>query len=227
MWHDSCICVWYDSRIYVTQLIRMYAMTHAYVWHVSFIYVTRLIHVYVTWLIHLWNTTHSYVSRDSCIHVTRHIHICDTTHLCVCDMPYTFTWHDSSTCMTWLISMRAQQRNIWCGLSSSRYKFPTATSLLNWLYRTRNSLEGGFRLHKHSRVWFVPPTSIFVLDLYHNERAGSDICGFPVDGLDTQWIPKSFLCGKIAVLWNVETFLRADTVHVSSAASKISQKSAL
>jgi len=123
VWHDSFTCVtwliymcdmthlhvWHDSFTCVIWLIYMCDMTHLHVWHDSF---TR-----VPWLIYMCDITHLYAWHDSSIV----LHTCDMTHShtntrvkCAATallsalswvMTHSHVWHDSSTCVTWLIYM--------------------------------------------------------------------------------------------------------------------------
>jgi len=121
--------VWRDSLICVTWLIHMCDMTHSYVWHDSFICVRGLTRtcelthwfvwrdslICVTWLIHMCDMTQAArllwksVTRAGIYMFTRKrlLDIWNVTHLHVymCDLTYSYVWHDSLICVTWLIDM--------------------------------------------------------------------------------------------------------------------------
>ena len=65
----SCMTSRDMTNSWVTWLMHMYDMTHAYVWHDSCIC--------VMWLMHMCDVTHAYVWHDSCICVTWLMHMCD------------------------------------------------------------------------------------------------------------------------------------------------------
>ena len=119
-------CVWHDSFICVTWLIRMCDMTH--VWHDSFISVTWLIHMCdmthlydLTQIIRVNESCHTYKwvmslewggsHAESCICLYLIIHMCTQSFICVtwrihkCDMMHSHVWHDLCTCVTCLIHM--------------------------------------------------------------------------------------------------------------------------
>jgi len=85
--HVTHLCVWHDSFVWVTWLIRVCDITHSCVWNDSF--------VCVTWLIRMFDMTHLCVWHDSFVCETWIIPACDMTHSCV--------RHDSFVCVTWLI----------------------------------------------------------------------------------------------------------------------------
>jgi len=60
-------------------------------------------------------------------------------------------------------------------------------------------LGADFRLRIHPFVWCVPlaPNYSAFLICTTNEWAGVDIRWFPVDGIDTRWIPRSLSCGFV------------------------------
>ena len=82
------VCLW----------VTRHDMTHSCVWHDSFVRVTWLIRTCDMTHSYMCDMTHSYVWHDSFICVTWLIRMCDTTH--------SYVWHDSFTCVTWLIYMR-------------------------------------------------------------------------------------------------------------------------
>jgi len=121
-------CVWHDSFVCVTWLIRVCDMTHWYVWHDSMYRSSRgravlcmerekervhpvmhhvlccagcVTHHYVcdmTWLINMCDLI-------SLICVCGMNHYCVWHDSLVCDMTHSFVWHDSLVCVTWLISV--------------------------------------------------------------------------------------------------------------------------
>jgi len=121
VWHDAFIVnmmsiTWHDPRT---------IMTHSYVWRDSSIHhrlskVTtwdaRDSFVLVAWLILMCDMTHPYVWHASWCHPWdyRHGAMSCVTWLMwqaqqihkACDI-YSYVWHDSSTCVTWLIHIRA------------------------------------------------------------------------------------------------------------------------
>jgi len=97
---------------FVAWLIHMCVVTHLYVWHDSFLC--------VMWGIRMCDVAHSCDDSFICAPRTPHvahmapnslhlwlIHMCDMTHFFfkMCDMPHSYVWHDSFTCVTWLICM--------------------------------------------------------------------------------------------------------------------------
>jgi len=87
------VCVWHDSVIRATWLIRMCDMTHLYVWHDSLRCATKSNTLYVTvksrFFLAVW--------RDSVICVSWLIGMCAVTQWYVC--------HDSFMCVAWLIDI--------------------------------------------------------------------------------------------------------------------------
>jgi len=72
----------------VTRLIHMCVVAHSYMWHESFICVTWHTLSTATWLTALpRDTTISYVSRASFTYVTWLMHMCDVA--------YSYVWHDT------------------------------------------------------------------------------------------------------------------------------------
>jgi len=62
-----------------------------------------------------------------------------------------------------------------CFLDAKRFNPP-----LRWIFTTNPELQ-------------------YIVDLYHNERAGVDIRWFAADGVDTRWIPGIFSCGYVCI----------------------------
>jgi len=106
-------CTWRDSRVC------MCGMTHgSYVWWDSFLRVTWLNSMRdmawqddlqcVTWLIHV-RDMHAWGAL--CARVTKSIHTCDMTSSSLSGAndsgpaKYSYVWHDSFICVTWLIRM--------------------------------------------------------------------------------------------------------------------------
>jgi len=124
--------MWHDSSIYVlTEIchIGVWVMSHrctvqfgAPVWHDSLLFIWHMWHdsyTCVTWLNHICDMARSYVWHDSLIcdlREIRHIGMCNMSHGCTVQLgtpawhdSLLFTWpmwHDSYTCVTWLIHIR-------------------------------------------------------------------------------------------------------------------------
>jgi len=110
VWHDSFIRVtcriheWTQDpqryvKVYVKSLIYMCDIIRSYVWQNSrpraicwgMCDMTDLF-ICLTWLIHMCDMSHSWVNSRP-------------TAICwgMCDMTHSYVWHDSLTCVTWLI----------------------------------------------------------------------------------------------------------------------------
>jgi len=130
----SYVC--HDSFICVPWLIRMCAMTHSYVCHDSFIC--------VPWLVHTCAMTHvacrtsqvvyrmkSFLESSGCrTHTLKtsgrqketlqtHSNLCHDWFICVTichmfDTTRSYVWHDSFTCVTWLMHMCAMTPSYVC-----------------------------------------------------------------------------------------------------------------
>ena len=110
MWHDSFICVTW----------RIYAHTHTHTHIIAFVAsCIRNAFICVTWLvrvawlirrIHRCNMTYSYVWHDSCTCVTWLM----TRTRAITHSSYSHMWHDSCICVTKLIQMRGMTHSCVC-----------------------------------------------------------------------------------------------------------------
>jgi len=127
MWHDSftnvpwLIHMCHDSFTNVPWLIHMWSWIRCVTYLTCLIYKCAMTHSHVPWLIYKCAMTHSHVIRYQVCdisnvsgvtcHVIQMSHTyCKTlTHVTwlihIGDMPHSHMWHDSFTCVTWLVHM--------------------------------------------------------------------------------------------------------------------------
>ena len=129
--YDYKSFAWHNSFTYVTCLIHVCVhvcdMSHWHVWHDPFTCVTWRNHIcdmtaklvsisahtqvwlrvsYETWHIHVCETTHSYLRHITHIHESVHTRECIMSHIYMSHChKHEYVWHDSFTCVTWLIYM--------------------------------------------------------------------------------------------------------------------------
>jgi len=121
MYHDSLICVKWRI-IWAMWLIYMCTMTHSFVWNnlscVRLIYMCDMTHSCVNRKrparrspkrhehledLHLYEYHDSFICMTRIICAIWLIYMCDMTHSCM--LTHSYAWHNSFTCVTWLIYM--------------------------------------------------------------------------------------------------------------------------
>jgi len=197
VWCDSCIqmakhaylvCICDNSCVCTTcDLMCIYDMT--YMWK------SRVTHIEGPWVLsYMWKSRVAHIVRQlmslvMCIYDMTHefSHMYILTWLmclvmCIYDMALLYGWHDSFTCITWLIHIcdKTHARE-WHG----SFKPP------------KKLLKNGF-LTPYTSFYLICTISselTYISHLYHLEWAGVESRQFSVDGFDTRWIPRKVLCG--------------------------------
>jgi len=165
----------------------MFDWTYSYV---TYFYLGHDSFLCVTWLIPTCDMTRQAESPHE--HPTSRLNwLIPARHLSTWDMPHSFAWHDSSLCVTWLVSMWNMTRR-----AESPHKYPT--SRLTWRISTHHVSMWDMT---HSYVWHDSFLRVTWLDeLSHPTNTPRHV------GLDL-FLRAMFLCGT----WLIpmcESFLR-------------------
>ena len=101
-----CWYEWFMSYIWIGHFTPMNAAIHVYEWVVSHIWMSHVTRLHETCHTHTYCTNYSHMTH----------HVCN-----MCDMKYSYVWHDLFISVTWLIHVRdVTPSYMWH--DSSRYK---------------------------------------------------------------------------------------------------------